>query len=272
MRKSFGVLAAVSTAIGVLLAPVGANAEIFVSPIRQVITEDAPAARYEVSNPSNRIIDLKVSWIDLELEGEGYKPASADFRTAHSAAPFLEVSPARLSLKPGARAEITVRLRDKRRLPRTERRSHLLFETGANRTPLRKAGGGLQADVGLGVSTPVLIRPGLAKAEARFADTRLLRDQDGLLEISTSIERKGPASAYGRLEARLREEGENTPRLVAVRENIAVFADTPSRLFTLPLGEDLLPGGSVLTLEYIGSAEYQGTLFATKSFEIAPPQ
>jgi len=39
----------------------------------------------------------------------------------------------------------------------------------------------------------------------------------------------------------------------------------------LPLGDNALPPG-MLTLRYVGKAEFEGRVFAEKSFEIAPPQ
>lgn len=69
-----GALAAAATLVGL------ANAEILVAPLRQVITAKEPVVRYRVSNPSARILEARVDWIDLTATPEGYAPADAAAR------------------------------------------------------------------------------------------------------------------------------------------------------------------------------------------------
>lgn len=252
------------------LAQIGAaSAEIIVSPLRQVITRQEPVAIYEIANVSDRIIDGRVSWTDLAATDTGYVPASADLRARISAAPFLVVSPARFRLEPGKRTSVAVKLRKGASVPPGERRSHLLIETKPVRTPLRRAGGGLEVDVGLGVSTPVILRAGLAVPAVAIEKTRLVRDSEGLLELQTSLTRTGKYSSFGKLTATLVSQGKE--RLLSEFENVAVHVDASQRTLTLPLGDNALPPG-MLTLRYVGKAEFEGRVFAEKSFEIAPPQ
>lgn len=261
-RFTLGLIAAIAA----FAAP--AAAEIVVSPLRQVVTREAPTAVYEISNVSDRIIDGRVGWTDLAAVETGYRPASPAIRARLSAAPYLVVSPARFRLEPGKRVKVTVRLKKGAAIPAGERRSHLLFETTPVRTPLRRAGGGLEVDVGLGVSTPVLLRGGIVAPEVSFSATRLLRDKDGLLELQTTLKRSGRYSAFGKLTASLTERG--ATRQIAIIENVALHVDAEGRRLTLPIGEAALPSGT-LTLRYVGAAEYDGRVFAEKSFEIAPP-
>jgi hypothetical protein len=179
------------------------------------------------------------------------------------------VSPARFRLEPGNRTKVTVRLKKGAAIPAGERRSHLLIETTPVRTPLRRTGGGLEVDVGLGVSTPVILRGGLAAPSVAFAETRLVRDAKGFLELETVLARSGKYSAYGRLVAVLVSHGETST--VAEIGNVSLHFDAPTRRLTLPLRENALPPG-MLTLRFIGAAEFDGRAFAEKTFEIAPPQ
>lgn len=257
-------------AICAFLAHFGpAAAEIIVSPLRQVITRQAPAAVYEVSNVSDRIIDGRIGWTDLSAIAAGYEPASAAARAQLSAAPYLIVSPARFRLEPGKRTKVTVRLKKGAVIPAGERRSHLLIETTPVRTPLRRTGGGLEVDVSLGVSTPVILRSGLTPPVVAFAQTKLVRDSEGLLELQTSLSRSGKYSAFGRLVAVMEEDG--AKKTIAEIDNVALHVDAPLRTLTLPLGESALPPG-LLTLRYVGSAEFESRVFAEKSFEISPPR
>lgn len=260
----FGIAAA--TLLGAITP---AAAEIIVSPLRQVVTKSAPEAVYEVSNVSDRIIEARVGWTDLAAVEDGYAPAGRQMRAALSAAPYLVLSPARFRLEPGARTKVTVKLKKGAAIPAGERRSHLLIETTPARTPLRRAGGGLEVDVGLGVSTPVILRSGLAAPQLAFSATKLVRNEAGLLELQTTLTRSGKYSAYGRLVATMKTaSGE---REYARLENVAVHVDAASRKAALPLHTDALPAGA-LTLRYEGAAEYEGRIFAMKAFEIAAPE
>lgn len=255
--------------LAAFLAVGPAAAEIVVSPLRQVVTRTDRVAVYEISNVSDRIIDGRVGWIDLAAIDEGYVAAPASLRATLSAAPYLVVHPARFRLEPGKRTKITVELKKGVSAPPGEHRSHLLFETTPVRTPLRRAGGGLEVDVGLGVSTPVILREGLTAPTVSFVDTRLVRDTEGMLQLKTNLSRAGKYSSFGRLVATMRTDGRE--KTIARIDNVAVHVDASLRTLTIPLGQSDLPAG-MLTLKYIGAAEFDGRLFAEKSFEIAPPQ
>lgn len=256
-------------AAAVMAETTAAAAEIIVTPLRQVITRQHASATYEIANVSDRIIDGRVGWTDLAAIETGYEQAAPELRAKLSAAPYLVVSPARFRLEPGKRTTVTVRLKKGTAVPGGERRSHLLIETTPVRTPLRRAGGGLEVDVGLGVSTPVILRGGLVPPSVAFSNTKLLRDKEGLLELQTSLTRSGKYSAFGRLVATLKDDAGE--REIAAIENVALHVDASVRTLTIALNETALPPG-MLTLRYKGAAEFDGRIFAEKTFEIAPPQ
>jgi hypothetical protein len=250
------------------LAAGAAAAEISIMPLRQVLTEDVRTATYRVSNPSRRIVDGRVTWVDLTATETGYVEATPSARQKLSAAPYIKVSPAFFRLEPGASTTITLSLRDGRP-PQGERRSHLVIETAAVRTPLRKASSGnLEVDIGVGVSTPVILRAGKGAATARIGDTKLLRTPEGLLELETFVEPTGKFSPYGAIEIQLTEDsGER--RLIKRIDNVAAYTDASRRRVNAPLGADELPAG-ILEVRFVGSAEYEGEVFATRAFEVAP--
>lgn len=248
-----------------------ALADMAVSPLRAVLDADTREARFVVSNPTPRILDGRASWIDLTATPTGYINADSSAREDLSAAPWFTLQPAHFRLEPGARIEITVRIKDGVNPPDGERRSHLLIETAAERTLMRKASDkGLQVDIDAGISAPVILR-GDGSANADIAETKLLRDSDGLLLLSTAIEPDGGHSAFGRLTATFDPRYGGEHQTLAVRENIAIFPDTDMRLYELPLGFFSLGAGK-LTLRYEGAAEYEGRIFDERRYEIAPPE
>lgn len=248
-----------------------AAADVEIAPLRQVISPDDPVATFTISNPTDRILDGRVSWVDLAATETGYAPAAPAQRAAQSAAPYLAVAPAQFRLEPGARIDIIVQLRDGRRVPIGERRSHLLIETAASRTPIRKASDtGLQVDVGLGVSAPVMLR-NRGEARAKIGETKLLRDQNGLLLLETRVEPEGDISSYGRLETIFAPADPAQPSTtLGIRRNVAGYLDAPFRTVETPLGQVAL-GRGTLTVRYIGEAEFDGIVFDERSFEIMPP-
>ena len=254
------------------LTPMDALADIELSPLRQVLTAENREVRFIISNPSKRILDGQVSWIDMSATETGYAPATPEQRSRLSAAPYLTVSPAQFRLNPGERREILVRLKDNAAPPKGERRSHLLIETGAARTLIRKASDkGLQVDIEAGISAPVIVR-GDGKADAAIENTKLLRDSDGMLLVSTMITPSASYSTYGKLTASFSPADPEAERSVlGVRENVTGYTDTEHRLIEIPLGFFSLGAGE-LTLRYEGAGEFTGRVFDERKFDIAPPK
>ncbi len=249
-----------------------ALADIELSPLRQVLSAETREATFSLSNPSGRILDGRVTWVDLSATQTGYETATAEVRSGLSAAPYLTVSPAQFRLEPGARIDITINLKVGAVPPRGERRSHLLIETSAARTLIRKASNkGLQADIGVGLSAPVILR-GKGASSADITNTRLLRDKDGLLLISATIKPTGSHSTFGKLVASFEPDGaKDASEMLGVRDNVAGYLDVEERLIEMPLGFYSLGAGE-LTLRYEGGDEFQGRLFDERSFTIAPPK
>lgn len=245
-----------------------AQAELLVAPLRQVITTKSPVAHYRISNPSDRIVEARLDWMDLAATPEGYKLAPASARASLSAAPYLVVSPARLRLEPGGHAEVVVRLKKGVAIPAGERRSHLLIETTPARTPLRRAGTGLEVDVGLGVTTPVILRGGFSAPAVAFGASRLIRDENGLLALETTLTSDGKYSAYGTLQATFRPGAQ--AEILAQIANVAVYPDSGARKITLSLGREFLPEGT-LHVTYSGAEEQRTRVLAVKIFEIGAP-
>lgn len=255
-----------------LFAVQTAGADMMLTPLRQIINSEHPAVAFIVSNPTDRMLDGRISWLDLTATETGYAAAALEQRPTLSAAPYLVISPAQFTLEPGGRVEIAVRVAPGKIIPKGERRSHLLVETAAARTPIRKASNsGLQVDIGLGVSAPVILRGAGGLAKAAIGETKLVRDENGLLSLETSIIPGGSHSSYGRVTVLFESYGEDVKRVLGSRENVAGFLDAPRRKVETPLGFGSLAAGE-LTVRYEGAAEYEGRLFDMRSFEIAPPE
>lgn len=269
-KASFAKLALLAVA-ALFAAAAPARADITLAPLRAVLDEKTREARFRLSNPSGRIIEGRAGWIDLAATPEGYGEIEPEARADLSAAPFLVLSPAHFRLEPGAAVDIVVSLREDAAIPDGERRSHLLIETAAARTLLRRTSQeGLQVDIRAGVSAPVILR-GRGRAAAAIGETRLLRDDDGLLALTAAIAPRGDHSAYGAVAADFRPEGARSTEPLGLLRNIAAYPDAVRRDVELPLGHVSLGAGE-LTLRFIGEGEFEGRVFDERRFDIAPPE
>lgn len=251
-----------------LAASTATASEFAVTPLRRVITAEQPVAEFRISNPTDRILSPRLSWIDLVATPEGYVAATAKQRAVLSAAPYLVLRPAYLRIEPRGSALVTIALKPGTKPPLGERRSHLLIETGAARTPLRKTSG-LELDIGLGVSTPVILRGGKGEASARIGASRFLRSPEGLLTLESSIEPQGTYSAYGRIIVEFQQPGGDMRRLGEVR-NVSAYVDAKRRIYTIPLNERALPAGA-LHVSFVGAEEFEGRVFVTRTFTVGAP-
>ena len=245
-----------------LLAPMSVAAEMTISPTRTLISATNPTAIIEVSNPSDRIVDINIDWLDLWATKDGYRVATPAERETLSAAPFLVLSPPTLRLEPGTRGQVTITLRDGLPDLKEERRSHLLFSSNAVRTQLRKTGG-LEVDAQLQISTPVILRTRDTTPKVKISTTKLLRNEDGLLSLDITLSAKGNSSAIGMLTV---EQPDTKPITI---DNLAIYTDEGKRRVVVPLGKSALERSSITVL-YSGIAEQNGALLATKKFSVTP--
>ncbi len=252
------------------LAAMDACAAIQVTPLRQVLNESERSGSYEISNPSARTIDIEVSWIDLVPTERGYSPADAETRAQTSAAPFLVVSPTHFRLEPGERETLIVALRRGVDPPFGERRSHLKIATRAERSLIRRARGGVQLDLDMAISTPVILRGGSGRATASIRKTRLVREEDGSLALECDLDAEGRFSAYGSLSVAFTKDDKGRAREIARLDNIAVYAGSSPRRVTMPLHRKEF-GHGTLTVRYDGAAEFAGEAFDFRAFSLRPP-
>ena len=111
--------------------------------------------------------------------------------------------------------------------------------------------------------------PDTASPQRNSPTRSLSGDADGLLELETHIEPEGDFSPYGGVEAYFSAEGEK-PVLLRKVDNVAAYIDAKKRRVMAPLGVKALPKG-VLKIRYAGHAEFEGRIFAERSFTVGPP-
>ena len=240
-----------------------------VTPLRAVLSSDNPEAVFTVSNPTDRLLEVKLDWLDLTAREDGtYEPASAEHRASSSAAPYLIVTPAGFQLSPGmSRIVRVVRRDDAKSGTQPERRSHLLIETQPAGKNLKTVSAKLPINMALGMSVPVILRDGAADIRAEIDQVKLVRMTDGGLALSVTINANGAHSLYGAIRA---ETAGRQKQTIARRENIAVYPETGTRRILMELGRASLPEGQ-LEIIYEGRGAYAGDVLARRIFIVGPP-
>ncbi len=266
---------AIACFFAALLSAGPARADLLVSPLRVVLTPDAPRARVRISNqsPAERIVRVRL--IDLAAtETGGYRPPSLAERDAISAARYVELDGTDFVLPPRTDVETVVRLRaDDLPTSFDERRVHLLVESAAPSAGIRRTSGrlaDLSLDMASGVSLPVLVRErGSIAPETAITSAAFRRDPDGRLQLRATLSADGPHSPTGALVVTWRAAGEAEPRRVGRLSNVAVYRETPTRRFDVGLEEGDYADGR-LAVTYLGAEEFAGVSFAERIFDVAP--
>jgi len=267
--RNFRTFCAIANAAVFLTLLGNANAEIAVSPLRAVLSPTDQSTLYDISNSSDRIAEVKIDWIDLWATEDGYRKATPEERQKISAARYLTVEPAFLRLEPGARGVVKVNLKKNAELPNRELRSHLLFSSNAARTQLRKTGGGLEVDAKLQISTPVIVRSKAIQSNLKIQNVRLLRDNQGHLDLKLTLSMDGQNSVLGQLTVnRIPTDQTTNPPKQYIIKNLAIYSDTGMRTISVPLKTSTLSEGHI-QISYDGMNEFSGKQFAMKSFAIA---
>ncbi len=260
----------------ILAAPI-AHAGITIAPLRGIVSQDHQQLTFTISNPSQRLMDARISLIDLQATEEGYETPTISARRKISAAPWLTVSPVTFSLEPGSRQEVLVTLRKDIAIPNREKRSHLYVETGPSRAKIHRISTmgestGLGLDARLAISVPIILRGNNIQRQSgnvRFNNTKLVRDKAGLIELETTLMATDlPISLNGTISI---EHKPNTPvkeeLIFAPIKNVPLYTDVKKRKISIPLNSATLKKATI-TLTYTDTDEFQGLKLASKTFEI----
>ncbi len=195
------------------------SANVLVTPTRIVLTDDSPNATYTAVNRSQDTKIVTVEWRQLQMLPSG-RLERVDNNAPGSASGLVSVSPQRMRLGPGERQLIRVRRRAIPDLPQGEYISHLTFvprsapkEPSSNDDESESGTLGLDLQVNLVISTPVIVRRGTVQASANLSVAGLSQDPAG---FSVSIKRTGLASTYGNIEIYWSKDGQD-PSLIALK-------------------------------------------------------
>jgi P pilus assembly chaperone PapD len=193
--------------LGWLLVAPPAMADLMLHPTRLVFEKNQRAAQVDLINNGTESATYRINLVNRRMTESG------DFEAITEPGPgeqfadgMLVFSPRQITLAPGTTQTVRVMVRRPASLAPGEYRSHLHFEKlpAAGAAPSVEAQGqqqqiGINLNVLVGASIPVIVREGDTSAHAALSDLALQRGADGRQLVTMRIERSGNRSVYGDL-------------------------------------------------------------------------
>lgn len=264
LRRSFTLLV-LASGMALPTAPLLAQGDLLVAPTR-VILDGRRGTEVILSNIGSEEATYR---IELELrrmtpEGGLLDVEAAEANEAERAAlDMIRYAPRRITLPPGQPQAVRLSARPGAELPDGEYRVHMAFR--AIPRPVRlteeeqqERGVKLKLVPIYGVTIPIIVRHGQLTATAAIDQPRITRDGDQP-EIQFTITRQGQASTYGDLQILRQGSGE----VLYTARGLAVYAEVPSREFSLPVAEaELARLSGPVRVEYREAASAGGGLIA----------
>lgn len=252
-------------------------ADLLVYPTRLVFEGTTRAAQLDLINNGKEAATYRVLLVNKRMtETGGFEDVKTPGPGEQFADTMLRYSPRQVVLAPGAAQSVRLSLRKPADLVEGEYRSHLHFErvpdAGASPAPGAAAAGqlGVQLQVLVGVTIPVIVRHGATRASVTLSDPQLHRATNGQpAALSFVLHRKGNRSVYGDLSASFTPQG-GAEQQVGKAGGVAVYTPNPLRRARLevkpPAGMSL--AGGTLRLTYRERPEDGGRLLAETSLQL----
>ncbi|MCG9759433.1 MULTISPECIES: fimbria/pilus periplasmic chaperone [Pseudoalteromonas] len=196
----------------------------------------------------------------LALKEGGYANFAEQKMNPMAASHFVRISPRQVTLGPGERQVIKLAVRRKANMEQGEYRSHLLFrELPSDKGKLQE---GINIDVLMSYSIPVVLRIGKTHPQIRLEDVILSSAKSGRQEITVLLSRTGKYSSFGELSAYWQGKNDVNPVRIGVLNKFAVYPELNQRKveFAIDPAIKLGPPGKIL-IKYVGDEEYSDRTF-----------
>lgn len=269
-RKTLSLLA--TLLLPVLLAS-NASASLLISPTRVTFAERERSTKVFLMNTSNETKTYRLEFQQQRQLPDGRYQAlnEKELASFNIASSMLRFSPRQVTLGPGERQQVRIAVRRPKDLALGEYRSHLLLAAlPGSKDRSQTEGVGIQLNLLLSFSIPVIVRAGGLDANAEFGTVALYRETgdakpDG---VTFAINRSGLHSTFGSLKAFWRPHDGGEERQVATLNNVAVFHENKQRVISLPFHDPISQDGT-LRLIYEGDDEFEGRALTEQQLTIS---
>ncbi len=249
-----------------------AYANIMITPTRVVFDE---RDRYAVVNLINGSDETKVYLLEWKFmrmqEGSGgYERLEEPF-TDFDLSQYVDFSPRRVTLAPGAVQKVRLALRRPADVPTGDYHIHLKFkleEMEPSQVIVSNGGKNISTAVKVNVSytIPVIARFGEVQASAEIERIDMGRDQDsGKLYVEVPVARSGTHAVLGYLRVFHLDKAGNE-RLIGEISNAHIFPEINKRIFKVQLNDEIQGGRLRVELRHLDKDD--GFIYSERVFDL----
>ena len=239
LRRSLSLFAIAAAAM-VPAAPAQAQGDLLVAPTR-VILNGGRGTEVILSNIGNEEATYRIELELRRMTPEGglldVEPDEAN-ELERAALAMIRYAPRRITLPPGQPQAVRLSARPGPDVADGEYRVHMAFRAiprPVKLTEEEEQEGGLKLKLVpiYGVTIPIIVRHGQIQSTAALSAPRIDTGSEGTA-IKITVNRSGAASTYGDLQ--IMRQGSD--EVLYTARGLAVYAEVPSREFSLPVSAD----------------------------------
>lgn len=178
--------------------------DLLVSPVRVIFEGNKMKEEISLVNVGNDSAVYSVSFLQYKMTEEGnFELVAAENGDQMYADKYLRVFPRQVTLGPRESQVVRLQLRRTADMKPGEYRSHLYFRAEKESKPLGLDVPGdeklmsVQITPVFGISIPIIIRTGDARATSSISDLRIESAQDTVSTLKMALNRSGNTSVYG---------------------------------------------------------------------------
>jgi fimbrial chaperone protein len=271
------LLAKLTTTCLALFLFSSAQADMMISPTRVLMNDDNHGATLTLRNTSDGPRTYRLQWQDKRALANGdYTMISEGEAWPSSAKGMVRHSPRQITVGPKENQTVRFSWRPPANLPAGEYRSHLLLQvipdisepTATLKSGDPEKGLGVQVFMQMSFSIPVVVRHNTETPKVSIGDVKVIPAKEGQnAHLVITFNRSGDTSSYGRVVVEMQRDANSPVELIGQYKQLSIFRELDQRKITVPLRDKRIPAGAWIRIAYEGIKEYQGTIFADKTFK-----
>lgn len=253
-----------------------AFANMLISPLRVLLTEDSRTATITLRNTGAGPRTYRLSWIPKQMkETGGYEPTVDESRIPPPAADMIRFSPQQITVPAEENQTIRLSLRPPPNFKPGEYRSHLKLSVLPDVSePITTLNAGqengirMELDMQMSFVMPVVVRKGVAPPSVNISKIEVLpANEEKPLRLAITLDRDGDSSSFGDVVVEYQTDRSSPVKLIGRQGDVSIFTEIKRRIVTIPLGTNRIPAGSFVRVAYVGAQEYSGKIWDEEVFQ-----
>ena len=238
-------------------------ANLMITPTRVSLAERDRTTKVYIINTSNETKTYRLIWTEKLAKSEGGY-VNHDGLLSTSLSPMMRMSPSQVTLKAGEKQVVKLAVRKPKGLKSQEYRSHLLFQALPNQSPAAEKELGINLNMVLSYSIPVILKYGSDLPKVSISDVKVTKDK-----VSLNFNHTGDFSAFGDVEVYFNSKNSSKPQRIGLIAGYSIYPELTSLSTTLKFldGFRVTEPGDI-TVKYMGKEEYKKVLFAEKTISV----